>query len=120
MNTITFRLVQIFIVLVILAIAVVGILAFFHYNSAAQVDSARVDVVMLRLQSSAKVYYGRLGYYDGVCKDIGLPEGYACRDSATTFVIYAKLPDDTYYCADSDGYLGNVPVIWSYQKWCTR
>ena len=120
MTPFVFRLIQIVLIFIILALVGLGVLFYLRYESAVNLNNTEVEAKMLRLQSSAKVYYGRLGYYDGVCKDIGLPTGYTCRDSATTFVIYTKLSDESWYCADSDNYIGSVPVIFSHQKWCAK
>jgi hypothetical protein len=50
--------------------------------------------------ASAMIQGGRMGGYDGVCKDITVVAPVSCRQTQSGFVIYAPLSDGTYFCED--------------------
>jgi hypothetical protein len=50
--------------------------------------------------ASAMIQGGRMGGYEGVCKDITIVAPVSCRQTQSGFVIYAPMSDGTYYCED--------------------
>jgi hypothetical protein len=50
--------------------------------------------------ASAMIQGGRMGGYEGVCKDITLVAPVSCRQTQNGFVIYAPMSDGTYFCED--------------------
>jgi len=67
-----------------------------------------IQAKVVTTAASAKVYFGRLGFYDGVCKDISVVAPVQCKDSSDFFMIYAPLSETAFYCADSYGFSGEV------------
>ena len=49
---------------------------------------------------SAKIQGGRMGSYDGVCKDITVVSPVKCRQTTAGFIIYAPLSNGAYFCED--------------------
>lgn len=70
---------------------------------------ANVKANAERLKASAQVYYSRLQFYDGVCKDIGVPRNFSCAESAKAYALSGRLSDGKHYCVDSSGFDGVVP-----------
>jgi hypothetical protein len=58
--------------------------------------------------ASAKLYRGRMGFYDGVCDDITVVAPIVCKNASEYFVMYAPLTPKSYYCADSQNFSGEV------------
>jgi hypothetical protein len=58
--------------------------------------------------ASAKLYRGRMGFYDGVCEDITVVAPIVCKNSSDYFLMYAPLTPTSYYCADSNNFSGEV------------
>ncbi len=50
--------------------------------------------------ASAMLQGGRMGSYDGVCKDITVVAPIRCRQTTAGFIIYVPLSNGTYYCED--------------------
>lgn len=50
--------------------------------------------------ASAMIQGGRMGGYEGVCKDITVVAPVSCRQTQNGFVIYSPMSDGTYYCED--------------------
>lgn len=58
--------------------------------------------------ASAKLYRGRMGFYDGVCDDITVVAPIVCKNTSEYFLIYSALTPTSYYCADSNNFSGEV------------
>ena len=75
-------------------------------------NTSPADVLLLsKVEStaaSAKLYRGRMGFYDGVCKDITVVEPVVCKNTSEYFMIYAPLGSGGYYCTDSNNFSGEV------------
>lgn len=50
--------------------------------------------------ASAMMQGGRMGSYDGVCKDISVVVPVACKETEKSFMIYAPMSNGTYFCED--------------------
>ena len=50
--------------------------------------------------ASAMLQGGRMGSYDGVCKDISVVAPVRCRQTTAGFIIYVPLSNGAYYCED--------------------
>lgn len=50
--------------------------------------------------ASAMIQGGRMGSYDGVCKDISVVPPVACKQTETSFMIYVPMSNGTYFCED--------------------
>ena len=61
-----------------------------------------------RLVTSASIYYSRLNYYEGVCGDIGVPQGFACNESDNAYAVAVQLESGKYLCGDSTGFNGEI------------
>lgn len=72
-------------------------------------SDAAVQANAERLKASAQVYYSRLQFYEGVCKDIGLPRNFSCAESESAYALSGRLTSGKYYCVDSSGFDGVVP-----------
>ncbi len=120
MSPFTFRLIQSLIILVIVVLLGTGVVFFLRYDSGIEVGDAQIQATLLRLQSSAFVYHGRLGYFDGVCSDIGLPKNYVCRETEKSFIIYVQLSDGSWYCADSTNYIGREVSVGTNNSSCPQ
>ncbi len=120
MSPFTFRIIQGLIILVLVIILGTGVILFLKYDSGIEVSDAHIEATMLRLQGSAFVYHGRLGYFDGVCSDIGLPKDYVCRETEKSFIIYAQLSDGTWYCVDSTNFKGKEVLVGTHNSSCPQ
>jgi hypothetical protein len=61
--------------------------------------------------ASGHIYRGRLGTYDGVCKDISVIPPVMCREATTGFAVYVPLSNGTQYCVDSTKKVGSTVEI---------
>lgn len=75
---------------------------------------------MTRIKASAEIYYSRLGYYEAVCSDIGVPAGYNCHDSDTAFAIEVAAGQGRYLCMDSQGFFGHTHLSIGQGTVCRR
>lgn len=75
---------------------------------------------MTRMKASAEVYYSRLGYYEAVCSDIGVPVGYDCHDSEITFAIEVPAGQGRYLCVDSQGFFAHTHLSLGQDTVCRR
>jgi hypothetical protein len=65
---------------------------------------AKVETTM----ASVKLFGGRMGSYDGACKDITVVAPVVCRNSDRAYVVFVPLSIGQYYCVDASGFKGNV------------
>lgn len=110
-NSIIFRIIQLFILLLIVALIGTVVVFLLRSNPSATVKDTGYEAVTLRLQTSAFSYHRKLEYYSGVCSDIGVPDSHVCRESESGFLIYTRLTSGSLYCADSTGFIGMVRSI---------
>lgn len=61
-----------------------------------------------RLHASAGVYHTRLGFFDGVCEDIGATKPFVCNETEGAFAIAVSMKNGDMHCADSTGFIGEV------------
>ncbi len=94
------------VLLVAVILVGVGFLAWFLLNTEVDTADQQAKAHLLRLQASAKAYHGRLGFYDGLCRDVGLPAGFACAADANSYAIETRMTSGRYLCLDSRGHLG--------------
>ena len=90
------------------------VVAAFIYAVLVMVDTdkgsdASVQANAERLRASAQVYYSRVKFYDGMCKDVGLPRNFSCVETATAYALSGRLSTGKHYCGDSSGFSGVVP-----------
>jgi hypothetical protein len=52
--------------------------------------------------ASAMIQGGRMGSYDGVCRDISVIAPVACKELKNSFMIYAPMSNGTYFCEDKE------------------
>lgn len=60
------------------------------------------------LVNAANFYVGRMSFFDGVCKDIGVLQPVLCTESPTGFAIFVGQANGSYYCTDKAGFSGMV------------
>ena len=89
-------------------VAVVGAGFFFLLHLSPSVSDETRFAQINRLNASARVYYGRVAFYTGVCSDIGVVEPYRCTESEESYALEVPLINGGYYCADSTGFLDRV------------
>lgn len=61
------------------------------------------DVLQTKVKAtvaSAMIQGGRMGSYDGVCRDISVVAPVACKETEKSFMIYAPMSNGTYFCED--------------------
>ena len=92
----------------LLLMVIVAVVMYSLLNYGPSVNEKTHQAQMTRLQSSARIYHSRLTFYDGVCSDIGVETPYRCIASEEAYAIEVRLPDRSYYCADSTGFLGKT------------
>lgn len=80
----------------------------------------QINMTLTRLEASAKVYFNRLNYYDGVCTDIGVPDTFRCHESSNAYAIEAPLKDGKYLCLDSAGFFGHTLISKGEGTACRR
>lgn len=56
--------------------------------------------------ASANLFVGRMGFFEGVCKDISVVSPVQCSESATGFAIFTRLSNGSFYCVDRAGFRG--------------
>lgn len=104
---------------IIIVVAVLGV-GWFLLSLNTDTTEAQTKASLIRLEASAKVYYGRLGYYEGVCTDIGVPATYRCHESNAAYAIEAPLKDGKYLCLDSAGFTGRTLISKGEGTACRR
>ena len=87
-------------------------------NLPAEDEKLDEQAVAFRLQASAKVYYSRLNFYTGVCKDIGAQPPFSCNESDQAYAIEVFLNNAKYFCVDSTGFSGEISRTISKQTRC--
>jgi hypothetical protein len=108
--------------LAIICLLLVGVLAvgWVFLNTNLDTSQAENVVKFSRMEAAAKVYYGRLNYYSGVCDDIGVPASFSCTDSETAYAVESKLDSGWFYCIDSSGFNGEMPYSKGSGTACKR
>ncbi|MEX0912948.1 MAG: hypothetical protein WDZ56_00295 [Candidatus Paceibacterota bacterium] len=92
--------------LVFVAIFIILFTGWIILNTDVNTEDAKKHAEMVRLQASAKNYYSRLQFYDGICSDIGIPVGWRCHSFEAAYAIEIGLKEGGFLCLDSSGYLG--------------
>ncbi len=95
-------------ILVIAVVAVVVLISWFLLNSNLSTEEAESKAVLLRLKASAELYHSRVGFYTGLCGDIGVPGKFSCTESDDAYAIETTLSSGSYYCLDSSGFIGKT------------
>ncbi len=78
--------------------------AWAYMNLEPRLADQKLHAEMVRLQSAAGVYKGRMSTFDGLCREIGVQRGYDCNQSAVAYAISVERRDGSFYCLDSTGY----------------
>jgi len=117
----TFNVVQGVIFLVVIVVAAFAIYYFFgsgnvNNDGADAADKAKVE----RLRASARIYFDRLQFYDGVCSDIGVPNGFECNNNEQAYAVSVSLNSGGFYCADSTGFVGRTATALRGDIVCSR
>lgn len=93
--------------ILILAIVLAGIFYLIkNYDPKTSINDTERKLQIELLSKRAETYYSRLQYYTGVCKDIGVSTNFKCHDSETSYAIEAQLSNNSFYCVDSEDFLG--------------
>ncbi len=108
------------VVLALVIIVVAALVGWFLLSLNTDTSEAQTKASLSRLEASAKVYFGRLNYYDGVCSDIGVPAAYRCHESSTAYAVEAPLPNGKYLCLDSTGFFGHTLLSKGEGTACRR
>ena len=91
--------------LILIAVAAVAVIAIWALLLSVPKDEPVAEIAeMTRLQTSAQLYFNRVRFYTGVCRDMGAKPPYNCNDSETAYAVEVPLPAGGYYCIDSTGY----------------
>lgn len=108
MNLPTFIILNVVIILLIVA----GVIIAGWFLLTTNVDKTVVEysAQFSRLSASAVVYQSRLGSYEGLCADIGVPKDFRCSDSEAAYAIEADLERGSFYCLDSSGFVGKTRI----------
>jgi hypothetical protein len=101
-----FYLVQL--VVLILIAAGIGLLVWILTNNTPTAELAKLERIAQvdRMATTAGVYRGRMGDYQGVCGAIGSVAGVSCVEDTGGFSLEVALPEGAYYCVDSTGFAG--------------
>jgi hypothetical protein len=59
--------------------------------------------------ASANLYVGRMGFFEGVCKDNSVVAPVQCTESSTGFAVFVPLSNGTYFCIDRSGFRDILP-----------
>jgi len=70
--------------------------------------------------ASANLFGRRMTSYGGVCSDISIVAPVECKDTETTYVIFAPLSDNSFYCVDSKGFNGFIDSRPVSKESCTK
>ena len=100
----------VFAVLVIVGLCVVVLWYFLTFQTSGG-SVLNDDLIKSKVEStvaSARIQGGRMGGYDGVCKDISVVDPVLCSGTPSAFAIYAPLSGGTFYCSDSTGFKGEI------------
>lgn len=97
--------------LAVLGIFIIGavIVGWLVLGTHVNTNDVEAEARFARQMTSAELYYRRIGYYDGVCGDIGVPLSFNCTDEEMAFAIETKLESGEYLCGDSAGFSGKIP-----------
>ena len=107
-NRATFFVLNLLVLVAVIAIVAIAGWYFLSHN----VDTSGVEqrAQFERLSASAQLYYNRLGFYDGVCADVGLGANLRCSDSNSAYAIETTLSAGRFYCLDSTGFMGTTLI----------
>ena len=103
-----FALINVIVVLLLLA-GIAGT-TWFMLNFNLDTEGVQKQAEYERLKASANLYYSRLGFYDGVCSDIGIGASMRCSDSGNTFALEETVSRGSFFCMDSSGFMGNTRI----------
>lgn len=92
-------------VLILAAVVVGGLVLKVQLHT----DDVEAEARFSRIMTSAELYYRRIGYYEGVCADVGVPSRFNCSDEEMAFAVETKLDSGEYLCGDSSGFSGLMP-----------
>ena len=116
-----FRIVQMVIVLGV--ITILGTIGYFLLTTDADVrvsDTVR-EAEMRRMQATARAYFARLEYFDGVCgvvRDSHDPS--VCNESVSGYAISTALKNGSYYCVDSTDFAGMTEMPLGTKTRCNQ
>jgi len=96
------------VLVLLLVIFIITVLGWLILNSDGATNDAKIKADFVRLEASSQIYYSRLGFYNGVCSDIGLSKDYTCHDSENAFAVEANSSPGRFYCFDSTGFSGKT------------
>lgn len=108
MNLPTFILLNAVVILLIIG----GVLVVGWFLLTTNVDQTEIQykAELSRLSASALVYKSRIGSYEGLCGDIGVPDKFRCAESTDAYAIEADLSAGLFYCLDSTGFMGKTRI----------
>lgn len=103
-------------------LVVAGVLAVGWFLLSTNLDQTEVKhrAEFSRLNASAVVYQDRLGSYEGLCADIGVPDKFRCTESAAAYAIETDLGAGSFYCIDSAGFAGKTRIPKGTGTVCRR
>lgn len=96
--------------MILLVVAGVLVVSWFLLTTNIDQTEVKYRAEFSRLNASAVVYQGRLGSFEGLCGDIGVPEKFRCAESATAYAIETDLGTGSFYCMDSTGFTGKTRI----------
>jgi hypothetical protein len=68
--------------------------------------------------ASAMIQGGRMGSYDGVCKDISVVAPIVCKQTENSFMMYVPMSNGTYFCEDEKQQGSIVPLSPAQKMSC--
>jgi hypothetical protein len=77
-------------------------------NHQATFDDSVLETKVEQTVVSANIQGGRMGSYDGVCKDITVVAPIRCHQEEFGYAIYAPMADGSYFCVDSSEFRGYI------------
>ena len=108
------------VVVLLAVVAIVAMVGWYFLNNGVDTTLVEKKAQFERLKASADLYYNRLGFYTGVCADIGITTEIKCTDSESAFALEAILAPGSFYCLDSSGFLGSTRISKGAGTICRR
>ena len=107
--------------IIILAIILAGVFYLVkNYDPKTSLSDTDKKLKVELLSKRAGTYYSRLRYYSGVCKDIGVTPDFKCHESETSYALEIQLSDNSFYCTDSNGFIGATKYSKGINTHCMK
>lgn len=113
-------LVPVIVVLCVIVIAATAVYWLLTTDADDTATDATRTAELIRMQATAKTYFARLNYYDGVCEVVGLSPEHRCIDGPEGYAVQIPLAVGGFYCADATDFHGRVDQPIGREPVCLR